>query len=75
MDRCHQSNVAHGTCLANGQLRLNFSHAEHQCVHLQTALGSSSSMWFFYFVALLPLNTSYASTKPSVASKLAFFRQ
>ena len=41
-DRCHhQSNVAHGTCLSDGRLRLNFSHAENQCVHLQTAVGAS----------------------------------
>ena len=40
IDRCHQSNVTHGTCLPDGRLRLNFSHAKHQCVHLQTAVGA-----------------------------------
>ena len=35
VDRCHQSNVAHGTCLPNGRLNLNFSHAEDQCVLLR----------------------------------------
>ena len=28
-------------CLPDGLLRLNFSHAEHQCVRLQTAVGAS----------------------------------
>jgi hypothetical protein len=41
IDWCHQSNVAHGMCLPDGLLRLNFSHAEHQCVRLQTAVGAS----------------------------------
>ena len=27
IDWCHQSNVAHGMCLPDGLLRLNFSHA------------------------------------------------
>ena len=33
-DRCHVSNVAHGTCLPDGRLHLNFSNAKGLCVLL-----------------------------------------